>query len=246
LDKGCADGMTVDGPATGEGAAVGEALFALLAGVHRECLIFAIVGLALGGIDDLAIDIIYLCRRGWRNVMVYSRHRRMTTASLPRSPQPGGIAIFVPAWREADVIGDMLRHALASWGDADYRLFVGVYPNDPATIDAVARAAAGHAQVVMGVNERPGPSTKADCLNVLWRAMRREEARSGAPFKAVVLHDAEDVVHPDEIKIYDYMIDRFDLVQLPVLPVPGGGGWWSRAIANHYGDEFAEPHCLLA
>jgi adsorption protein B len=41
------------------------------------------------------------------------------------------------------------------------------------------------------------------------------------------------------------MIDRFDLVQLPVLPLPGRGGWLSRAIANHYGDEFAESHGKL-
>lgn len=68
------------------------------------------------------------------------------------------------------------------------------------------------------------------------------EERTGKLFKAVVLHDAEDVVHADEIRLFDFMIDRFALVQLPVLPLPGRGTWFARAIANHYGDEFAENH----
>ena len=56
----------------------------------------------------------------------------------------------------------------------------------------------------------------------------------------------EDVVHADEIRLFDVMIDRFQLVQLPVLPLPGQGNWLSRAIANHYCDEFAETHRALA
>ena len=166
----------------------------------------------------------------------------MTTATLPPSPNPGRIAIFVPAWREADVIGPMLRHALGRWGDADYRIFVGAYPNDPATIDAIAAVAQGDPRILLGITPHPGPTTKADCLNLLWQAMLDEETREGFRYKAIVLHDAEDVVHADEIRLFDVMIDRFQLVQLPVLPLPGQGNWLSRAIANHYCDEFAESH----
>lgn len=63
-----------------------------------------------------------------------------------------------------------------------------------------------------------------------------------ASFKAVVLHDAEDVVHADEIALFDLLIDRFDLVQLPVLPYLGQGSLWARCITDHYCDEFAETH----
>ncbi len=65
------------------------------------------------------------------------------------------------------------------------------------------------------------------------------ERRDGVPIKAIVLHDAEDVVHPAELRVFDRLIERFDLVQLPVLPliVPG-----SRWISGHYCDEFAEAH----
>jgi adsorption protein B len=213
--------------------------------IHREILLFAVVGLAIGGIDDLLMDLLFLARKCWRDVAIYARFPRMTTATLPDSPASGPIAIFIPAWKEADVIGPMLRHALGRWQTGDYRLFVGVYPNDAETIAAVAAVAEGQERIVVAVNARAGPTTKADCLNTVWQAMIAQEALQGRPFKAVVLHDAEDVVHADEIRLFDFMIDRFDLVQLPVLPLPGKGTWLNRAIADHYCDEFAESHGRL-
>lgn len=217
-------------------------LIAILAFLHHETLLFAIAGLAIGGIDDLLIDLLFVSRRTWRDMTVYARHPRMTTHSLPPSFRPGPIAIFVPVWGEAEVIGAMLRHTLASWGAADYRLFVGAYPNDPATIAAIADVARDEPRILLAINPLPGPTTKADCLNVAWRAMRDEEERLAFRYKAIVLHDAEDVVHADEIRLFDYLIDRFALVQLPVLPLEGRGTWLARAIANHYCDEFAEAH----
>lgn len=224
---------------------MGDVFVAVMAALHHELLLFAAAGFALGGLDDLLVDILFLLRKTWRDLTVYARHSRMTTTTLPASARPGRIAIFVPAWQESGVIAPMLRHALSRWGDAPYRIFIGAYPNDPATIDAVAALAQDDPRLMLAINDRPGPTTKADCLNLLWRAMLAEEAASRFRYKAVVLHDAEDVVHADEIRLYDFMIDRFDLVQLPVLPLPGRGGWFSRAVANHYGDEFAESHGKL-
>lgn len=65
------------------------------------------------------------------------------------------------------------------------------------------------------------------------------EVAEGRRYKAIVLHDAEDVVHADEIRVFDAMIDRFDMVQLPVLPLIAPHSRW---IAGHYADEFAEAH----
>ncbi|MET0360919.1 MAG: glycosyl transferase family protein [Sphingobium sp.] len=218
------------------------AVVSLLSVAQHEILLFAAVGLVIGGVDDLLVDLLYLGRRYWRRLAVYSRFPRMTADGLPASPEPGPIAIFVPAWQEADVIAPMLRHALHAWGDADYRIFVGVYPNDADTVAQVAAVAARHSRIVMGINRRDGPTTKADCLNGLWQVMLAEEGRAAERFKAVVLHDAEDVVHPDELRVYDLLIDRFALVQLPVLPLPGSGSLIARSIADHYCDEFAESH----
>ncbi|WP_375196356.1 glycosyl transferase family protein [Sphingobium sp.] len=217
-------------------------VFTFLGRVQHEVLLFAVVGLAIGGVDDFIIDILFLCRRWWRSLTVYSRHQRMTTATLPASAKPGRIAIFIPAWRESDVIGPMLRNALANWGHQDYRIFVGVYPNDRATIDVVSQLAVTDERLILCLNDKAGPTTKADCLNVVWRSMLQEETRTGVRIKAIALHDAEDVIHRDEIRLFDAMTDRFHLVQLPVLPLPGHGNWWRKAIADHYCDEFAESH----
>lgn len=63
----------------------------------RELALFAAVGFLIGGIDDLAIDLIWMARSAWRRVFVYSRFPRATVASLPPPERPGRIAIFVPA-----------------------------------------------------------------------------------------------------------------------------------------------------
>lgn len=65
------------------------------------------------------------------------------------------------------------------------------------------------------------------------------EKADGWRADAIVLHDAEDVVHGDEITIYDRLIDRFDLVQIPVVPLIDPASRW---ISGHYNDEFAESH----
>ena len=54
-----------------------------------------------------------------------------------------------------------------------------------------------------------------------------------------MLHDAEDVVHPLELRIFDGLIDRAAVIQLPVLPLPDPHSRW---ISGHYCDEFAEAH----
>ena len=149
------------------------------------------------------------------------------------------MAIFIPAWNEADVIGAMLRNSLDTWRTGGFHIFVGVYPNDANSIATVADIAASNERLTMVVTSRDGPTTKADCLNHIWAAMLRAEKARGMRFKAIVLHDAEDVVHADEIRLFDTMIDRFDMVQIPVRPLLSQQSQW---VAGHYADEFAESH----
>ncbi len=201
-----------------------------------ELLLVTAIGIALSSLDDLFIDIVYFARLAWRRAFVYSRHPRASAGSL-RQPDPAAIAIIVPAWDESAVIGAMLRNLTARLDYPRYRVFVGVYPNDPAGMMAVARVSDHRLQTV--VCAAPGPTTKADCLNHLWAAVVAHEGRTGIPFKAVVLHDAEDVVHPQELWVYDALIPRLAMVQLPVLPLPDPGSRW---ISGHYLDEFAESH----
>ncbi len=201
----------------------------------EAALLLAVLFL-ISGSDDLAIDLIWLGRSFWRRLTIYRRHPRADAQSV-RLAQSGQIAILVPAWDEAAVIGAMLRHLTATLDYPDYRVFVGLYPNDPEGQAAVAACADPRLQAVRC--PRPGPTSKADCLNQLWAALARHEARSGRAFKAVVLHDAEDVVHAQELHVMNALIPRLALVQLPVRPLADPASPW---VSGHYLDEFAESH----
>lgn len=206
-----------------------DILLAACAFVMREAALFAACGFLLLGLGDLLVDFLWLGLRLTR--------RRGPEPALPAAARPGRLAVFVPAWDEAAVIGRMLVHAQAMFGDADYRLYVGCYPNDPATIAAVRAAAGPRLRLVIG--PAPGPTSKADCLNRLWEHMLEDEAAESVPVKAVILHDAEDVVHSAELALFDALIERHDLVQLPVVPLVDPG---SRFVSGHYLDEFTEAH----
>ena len=200
----------------------------------RETLLFASAGFLLGGLDDLSVDFVYMIRRLFRRGCIVP-----SLDALPAPARPGRLAVFVPAWDESAVIGVMLRSTLARFTHPDWQLYVGCYPNDRATIDAVAAVAEDDDRVRMVIVGPDGPTTKADCLNHLWRAMRRDDARAGRTTRAVVLHDAEDVVHPDELRVYESLIGTYSVVQIPVLPLIDGR---SRLVSGHYADEFAESH----
>ena len=47
----------------------------LLDVLSHELLIFAAVGLFIGGLDDLAIDLIWIFRTAWRRLTVYRYHK---------------------------------------------------------------------------------------------------------------------------------------------------------------------------
>jgi adsorption protein B len=202
--------------------------------IMREAALFAATGFLVIGLSDLAVDLLWLGHRARRGA-----RPAPFVADLPPPTRPGRLAIFVPAWDEAAVIGDMLRGAAAAWPDGDWRLYVGTYGNDPATIAAAAEIASAEPRIRVETSTGPGPTTKADCLNRLWRALLADEAEEGLQAKAIVLHDAEDVVHPAELRLFDGLVERFDLVQLPVLPLIDPNSRW---IGAHYADEFSESH----
>ena len=210
----------------------------LLTRFAAELALFAGVGFLLFALNDLAVDLIYFARRAWRSATVYSRFPRAFASDLAAQPADAGfIALFVPAWDESSVISSMLRATLKRLDYADYRIFVGYYRNDPATAAAIASIADERVEAVLVDAE--GPTTKADCLNHLYDALLAHETEAGRSAKAVVLHDAEDLVHPLELALFDRLIERAGLVQLPVLPLTDSSSRW---IAGHYCDEFAEAH----
>jgi adsorption protein B len=213
------------------------AIAELLSRIAAELALFAGVGFLLFAMNDVLVDFIYFARVIWRALAIYTRYPRAFASTLPQSAEPGFIALLIPAWDEASVIASMLKATLARIDYPDYRIFVGSYRNDPATAAAIASVADARIEAVQV--DCDGPTTKADCLNHLYDALVAYELRARRSAKAVVLHDAEDVVHPLELRIFDRLIDRAAVIQLPVLPLPDAHSRW---ISGHYCDEFAESH----
>ncbi|GAA3708943.1 hypothetical protein GCM10022268_17820 [Sphingomonas cynarae] len=199
--------------------------------VLREAMLFAAIGLLIGGLDDLLVDLLFVVRKLW--------HRREPgwTVTMLRPERAGRIVVFVPAWDEQAVIGPMLVRALDRYRHPDYRIHVGLYPNDPGTIAAVMAVASRDSRVRAVIGDTPGPTTKAACLNTLWHDLVATSAVAST--RAIALHDAEDMVHPDELTVFDALIGDHAVVQLPVMPLVKPG---SPFISGHYLDEFAEAH----
>jgi adsorption protein B len=200
----------------------------LVLGAGHELMLFASVGILLIGLDDLLFDALWLATR-----------RNGATPIPDAPPVEGRFAIFVPAWDEANVLPAMLHRTLAAWKGQDFRLYVGCYPNDAATVFAVSPLVARDGRLRLVIGNRDGPTTKGDNLNRLWAALGEDERAENTRFAAVVLHDAEDHVHSDELALYRRYLGENAMVQIPVEPSIMRGSRW---IGGHYCDEFAEAH----
>ena len=193
------------------------------------CLAPLAVWILLSGLDDVFINL--ACVFSWRR-----RFQWPAVSDLDSSPERR-IAILLPLWREDGVIEQMLDRNLAAIRYGDYEIFAGVYPNDNPTICAVYQVARRDRRVHVAVCSQDGPTSKADCLNHAWDRMKSFEAAHGFRFEIVVMHDAEDLVHPDELRLISCLSPRYEMVQIPVLPLPTGPGELTHGV---YCDEFAE------
>lgn len=206
-----------------------------LDGWLAACLIPLAIWLLLSGLDDLFLDLVYLFNRLlWP--LRRNGFRRPGSQELA-STSPLRIAIFIPLWREHRVIGQMLARNLAALRYQNYEVFAGCYPNDQATVAAVRETAARLPAVHLALCPHDGPTSKADCLNWIYQQMRRYEQSRNTFFDVVVIHDAEDLMHPDELLWINYYARRYDMIQIPVLPLPTPLRNFTHGV---YCDEFAE------
>jgi bacteriophage N4 adsorption protein B len=192
----------------------------------------------LSSLDDLFIDIWFWTRKLWRRVTVERRYAPLTIEQLyARDEQP--IAIMVPAWHEHDVIAAMIEDLVRVLDYRAYTVFVGTYQNDPATIAEVERMRHRYKHLHRVEVPHDGPTCKADCLNWLVQAILHYEYEAGIEFAGIVMHDSEDVLHPVELKFFNYLLPRKDMIQLPVASLERH---WFELVAGTYMDEFAEWH----
>jgi len=203
-------------------------------------LLTAVVGVVflVSGIDDLFIDICYLVRVLYKRLFVVPRYPALREQELRARPEQS-IAVMIPAWQESSVIRQMLLNTRGRLDYTNYVIFVGTYPNDPATAREVDGLEEAGARVIRVTVPHDGPTNKADCLNWIYHAIRRYEAAEGLAFQIFVMQDCEDVIHPLCYRLFNYLIPRKDMVQLPVLSLERQ---WREFTGGHYLDEFAQLH----
>jgi adsorption protein B len=209
--------------------------------VHKVFVVLNIivaVGFLVSGIDDLFIDLFFWIRELYRKVVLRRRIRPITEKDLASIPEKWA-AVWIPAWHEHEVIDKMLLNTLESLAYRNYDIFVGTYPNDEATQLAVESVRERYRQVRKVVCPKPGPTNKADCLNWVFQGMLLAEQERGIRYEIVVMHDSEDIIHPLELKFFNWLIPRKDMVQIPVIPLEMPARYWT---AGTYLDEFAENH----
>ncbi|MBN1778522.1 MAG: phage adsorption protein NrfB [Clostridiales bacterium] len=194
----------------------------------------------LMGIDDFIWDIVTTLFRRLR------KKQRLDFKALDTVP-PKLLAVTVAAWHEEAVLGDVIDNFIAStsYPRSMYHIFLGVYPNDPPTLSAAEELAARHLNVHVIVNDTPGPTSKAQNINHVIRQIRVFEQERGWEFASLTIHDSEDVVHPYELLVTNYLLDYHEALQFPVFPLmrmPRLANFFRTLTAGTYADEFAENH----
>ena len=188
---------------------------------------FAIL-LLLSGLDDLVPTLLVF----WCWARPKRRPRR-----IPEPEEERRIAIFVPCWREAAVIDEMVRRNLSVIRYDNFDLFLGVYPNDDATLAAARRLAATLRRVHTAECPHAGPTSKADCLNWIYQHMLLFEEERRMRFDTIVVHDAEDLIHPGALALINRERQIYDMIQVPVLALPTPKRELTHGV---YCDDFAE------
>ena len=213
--------------------------FAFYIFVVKLLLMLTCALVLMSSLDDLFVDACYWGRRLNAKLRPNSGRYPEPTLALITAAAQKPIAVMVPAWQEFDVIAQMLESAIRTFDYSCYHLFVGCYINDPATIAEVQRMAATHPNVHMAMVPHDGPTCKADCLNWIIQSITLFEEDHDIEFGGIVMHDLEDVVHPLELKLFNYLLSWESMVQLPVFSLERP---WTAFTAGHYLDEFAEYH----
>jgi len=190
-------------------------------------------------IDDLVWDLITLRNR--------RRHRdlaHLDLAALDTVP-PKLLAVVIPVWDNGHLLKDAIDNMIKTihYPTSMYHLFIGIHPNDQHAIEASTKVSAQYLNTHVVVNPLPGPTTKAENLNFIISRMRTYQEIQGIDFGGLIIHDTEDIVHPSELKVTNYLLELHDILQFPVFPLqemPRPGNYFKNLTVGTYADEFAE------
>lgn len=211
----------------------------ILTFLTAQCLfIIAVTTFTLSALDDLIFDLYYFTTCLFRRIKGQSRDDVLSRAQLLSNDEQY-LAIMLPAWQESGILLPSVSKIVHTIQYTNVHIFIGTYPNDPDTQHEAEQLARRFHNVHKVVTPLPGPTCKADCLNAVIQAIKDFGEQEAIEFKGYILHDAEDVVHPLSLKLYNHYLAEYDLIQIPVLSLPRD---WNDLTGGHYMDEFAEVH----
>ncbi len=202
-------------------------------------LVFLGIVFFIGSFDDLLIDLAQIIGR-IRPTSV-SKSTWNEWEKIAEKP----IALMIPAWKESDVLEAMVKTNLSRIKYSNFKWFIGVYPNDIETLNIAKKLEAIYpSKINVIVTDRPGPTSKAHCLNCIMNVIEESNSiairnNSGWLPHYIAIHDAEDVIHPYSLTAINAQSDRLDFIQVPIFSLPVPAGAW---VAGTYLDEFAEIH----
>ncbi|WP_244480267.1 glycosyltransferase family 2 protein [Rhizobium sp. Root1220] len=211
-----------------------------LAGTGICAFAFAATSSALTlTILHVAVSLFYMAALLVRAAAVVPRRRR-----LP-DPLPSGYlpvyTVLVALYREADVAGQLVA-ALSrlNWPPSRLDIKLVCEADDHATIEALRAERPGPQFEIVEVPPAH-PRTKPKALNYALAAARGE---------FVVIYDAEDRPHPDQLRAAhaQFAVSRSDIacLQAPLVISNGGASWISAVFALEYAALFRMLLPMLA
>ncbi len=211
---------------------------AILLLVSQVFFVLAAVVFAISAIDDIFIDIYFFFQKLKERWQPRGVSRNPSLRSVIAKPELH-LALMLPAWSESDIIYSAVSNIVKTLDYKSYQIFIGTYPNDKETQAEVDKLTRRYSNIHKVVTALPGPTCKADCLNHIIRQIHAYEEKQNIRFAGVIMQDAEDVVHPLAMRLFNTLLYDYDLVQIPVYSLKRK--WWDLT-GGHYMDEFAEFH----
>jgi len=197
--------------------------------------VITLIILSVSAIDEIFIDITYWVYWVYRKYKM-RKYQSLTYSKLcSKSEEP--IAIMIPCFNDAKIIESMLSHNYIDIDYENYKIFVGVYENDIDTFNTVKSFSELNDRVILCTHKAEEEFNKAQNLNKIYKNILHYEEVHNIKFSAFVFHDAVDLIHPVSLKMYNYLVERKDIVQLPVFPMKVQDTCFTHWIFN---DEMAE------
>lgn len=204
-------------------------------------LLFAVL-IVMFSFDDIIWDIYYF----FIKLLKKEKVDEISMDSLEKVT-PKLMAMIIAAYNEESVLEAVIENLIASqeYPMSMYHIFLGVYPNDPKTREIALKLDKKYPNVHAITHVLEGPSSKADNINNVIKNIFKFEQENNQRFNGIIIHDSEDIVHPYELLLENYLFKTKSAIQIPVFPLqekPQFNNILKNMVTGTYADEFAENH----